>query len=135
MDLRELLLPIPPRRAVHGRAWNVAWRTAHLAVVGTLLGGHVFGVPADRLEGWLWASIGTGLALMAIEAFATLDWLMQVSGLAVLVKLAMLLLILPAWDARVPILFTVLAVASISSHMPGRYRHYSLYYRRNMRGK
>jgi hypothetical protein len=60
---------------------------------------------------------------------------MQVSGLAVLFKLGLLLLIPLAWDARVPILFTVVAVASIGSHMPGRYRHYSVYYRRNMKGK
>jgi hypothetical protein len=73
MDLRELLLPIPPRRAAHGRAWNVAWRTAHIAVVSTLLGGHVFSVSSDRLEGWLWAAIATGVALMAIESYATLD--------------------------------------------------------------
>jgi predicted alpha/beta hydrolase len=135
MALRELLLPVPPRRLPHARAWNVVFRTAHIAVVGTLLGGHVFGLPPDRLTGWLWASIGTGAALMAIEAYATLDWFMQVSGLLVLLKLALLLLIPLAWDARVPILFTVVAIAGIGSHMPGRYRHYSVYYRRNTRGK
>jgi hypothetical protein len=135
MNLRELLLPMPPRRLPHGRAWNVAFRTAHLAVTGTLLGGHVFGVAPDRLYGWLWASIGTGLVLLAIEAYASLDWLMQVGGLVVLLKLLLLLFIPFAWDARVPILFTVVGIAGIGSHMPGKYRHYSLYYRRNVRGK
>ncbi len=135
MSLRDLLLPLPPRRLTHARAWNVAFRTAHLAAIGTLLGGHVFGVPHDRLVAWLWASIGTGAALMIVEAFATLDWLMQVSGLLVLLKLLLLLVIPFAWDARVPILYTVIAVAGIGSHMPGQYRHYSLYYRRNMRGR
>ncbi len=135
MSLRDLLLPLPPRRLPHARAWNVAFRTAHLAAIGTLLGGHVFGVPHDQLIVWLWVSIGTGAALMAIESFATLDWLMQVSGLLVLFKLLLLLLIPFAWDARVPILYTVVAIAGIGSHMPGKYRHYSVYYRRNMRGR
>lgn len=135
MSLHDVLLPMPPRRLAHARAWNVVFRTAHLAVVGTLVGGHVFGVPHDRLVVWLWASIGTGAALIAIEAFATLDWLMQVSGLFVLLKLGLLLLILLAWDARVPILYTVVAIAGIGSHMPGKYRHYSVYYGRNMRGR
>jgi len=135
MALRELLLPVPPRRLAHARAWNVVFRTAHIAVVGTLLGGHVFGLPHDRLIGWLWASIATGAVLMAIEMYATLDWLMQVSGLLVVLKLLLLLLILLAWDARVPILYTVVAIAGIGSHMPGKYRHYSLYDRRNTRGK
>ena len=135
MSLRDQLLPVPPRRLPNARAWNVVFRTAHLAVVGTLLGGHVFGVPHDRLIGWLWASIGTGAALMVIEAFATLDWLMQVGGLFVLLKLLLLLFIPFAWDARVPILYTVVAIAGIGSHMPGKYRHYSVYYHRNMRGR
>lgn len=134
MDLRALLLPEPPRRLAHTRAWNVAWRTAHIAVVGTLLGGHVFGAPPERLVVWLWAAILTGGALMALEAYATLDWFMQIGGLAVLLKLALLLLIYFDWPARVPILFTVVAIAGIGSHMPGRYRHYSLYYQRNMKG-
>jgi hypothetical protein len=135
MTLHDLLLPLPPRRLPHARAWNVVFRTAHLAAVGTLLGGHVFGVPHDRLLVWLWVSIGTGGMLMAIEAFATLDWLMQVSGLLVLFKLLLLVLILFAWDSRVTILYTVVAIAGIGSHMPGKYRHYSVYYGRNMRGR
>lgn len=135
MSLRDLLLPLPPRRLPQARAWNVVFRTAHLAAVGTLLGGHVFVVAPDRLLVWLWVSMATGAALMAIEAFATLDWLMQVSGLLVLFKLLLLLLILASWDARVPILYTVVAIAGIGSHMPGKYRHYSVYYRRNMRGR
>ncbi|MBP1635864.1 MAG: hypothetical protein H6Q10_2438 [Acidobacteria bacterium] len=135
MTLRDALLPLPARRLPHSRAWNVAFRTAHMAVVGTLVGGHVFGVAPDRLVGWLWAGIATGAVLMAIEAYATLDWLMQVSGLLVLLKLLLLLLILLSWGARVPILFTVVGIAGIGSHMPGKYRHYSLYYRRNMRGQ
>jgi hypothetical protein len=60
---------------------------------------------------------------------------MQVGGLVVLLKLALLLLIPLAWDARVSILFTVVGLAGIGSHMPGKYRHYSLYYRENMRGR
>lgn len=135
MSVRDLLLPLPARRLPHARAWNVVFRTAHLAAVGTLLGGHVFGVPHDRLLVWLWASIGTGAVLMAIEAFATLDWLMQVSGLLVVLKLLLLLLILVAWDARVAVLYSVVAIAGIGSHMPGKYRHYSVYYGRNMKGR
>jgi len=135
MDLRALFLPEPPRHPVHGRAWNVAWRTAHLAVIGVLLGGHVFNVPPDLLVGWLWAAIITGAALMLLEAYTTLDWFMQVGGLCLLLKLALLVLIYFQWHARVPILFSVVAIAGIASHMPGRYRHYSLYSRRNMKGQ
>ncbi len=135
MSFARVLLPDPPRRLPHARAWNVTARTVHLAAISVLIGGHVFDAPAGRLEPWLWAAICSGAALMIIELYGSLDWLAQVSGLFVVAKLALLLAILVAWPARVPILFAVLAIAAIGSHMPGRYRHYSFLYKRNMKGK
>jgi hypothetical protein len=35
-----------------------------------------------------------------------------------------------AWDYRLPILLAVIVIGSVGSHMPGRYRHYSVLYRR-----
>ncbi len=135
MSLQRLLLPDPPRHLAHGRALNVAARTIHIAAVSVLVGGHVFGVPAGRLEPWLWAAIASGAALMAIEMYPSIDWLAQLAGIFVLAKLALLLVVLWAWSLRVPILFAVLVVASVGSHMRGHYRHYSLLYRRNVKGK
>jgi hypothetical protein len=134
MTLRQLLLPEPPRRLPGARAWNVTARTVHLAASGTLLGGHVFGVPADLLVPWLWVAALSGAALLAIEVYGSLDWLLQVGGLAVVVKVALLVAIPFAWDARVTLLFAVVAIAGVGSHMPGRYRHYSLLYRRSVKG-
>jgi hypothetical protein len=130
-----LLMPDPPRRLPHTRALNVASRTVHLASISVLMGGHVFAVPADNLVPWLWGAIVSGAALMAIEMYGSIDWLAQGAGLCVLAKLALLIVVTFAWPSRVPILFAVLALAAIGSHMPGRYRHYSLIYRRNMKGK
>jgi hypothetical protein len=126
MDLRSLLLPNPRRRLPHGRAWNVGARTVHLAATGTLLGGHVFGVPADALLPWLWVGIASGVVMLAVELYTSFDWLTQGGGLAVVLKLALLCAVPFAWSARVPILFAVVAVAGVGSHMPGRYRHYSV---------
>jgi hypothetical protein len=130
MDLRSLLLPVPRRRMRHGRAWNVGARTVHLAATGTLIGGHVFGAPADTLLPWLWVGVASGAVMLAVELYTSFDWLTQVGGLVVLLKLALLCAIPFAWGARVPILFAVVAVAGIGAHMPGRYRHYSVLYGR-----
>lgn len=135
MPLRRLLLPDPPRHLPHARPLNVAARTVHIAAVGVLVGGHVFGVSADRLEPWLWGAIASGASLMAIEMYPSIDWLAQLAGVFVLAKLALLLIVPLAWDRRVPILFVVLAIASVGSHMKGHYRHYSLLYRKNVKGK
>ncbi len=129
MNLRSLFLPEPRRRLPYARAWNVGARTVHLAATGTLLGGHVFGVAADMLLAWLWVAMASGAVILAVELYTSFDWLAQVGGLAVVLKLALLCVIPFAWSARVPILFVVVVIAGVGAHMPGRFRHYSLLYR------
>jgi hypothetical protein len=133
MDLRAIFLPEPRRRLPHARAWNVGARTIHLAATGLLLGGHFFGVEADTLLPWLYVAIASGSLMFAVELYSSFDWLTEVGGLAVVLKLALLCLVPVVWSARVPLLFAVVAVAGIGSHMPGKYRHYSLRHRRVMK--
>ena len=112
------------------RALNIALRTAHIGAMGILVGGHAFDVTPERLTVSLWLTIGTGAALAAIEAGPRLSWLHQGSGLMTMAKLALLCAVPLAWDYRLPILLAVIVIASVGSHMPGRYRHYSVVYRR-----
>jgi hypothetical protein len=125
-SLRRWLFPEDSRRLPYGRAWNIAFRTAHIGVTGALVGGHVFDVPAGRLHPWLYATIFTGAALTLIEAFPHGRWLYQGRGLFVLAKLLLLLLIPWLWDYRVAILTVVIVLASVGSHMPARFRYYSV---------
>ncbi len=112
------------------RAMSIALRTFHLAAFGMLLGGHAFGVAAERLLASLYLTILSGLGLMALEIYAVgLYWLILGKGIMVLVKLALLLVIPFFWEARVPLLLLVVALASVGSHMPARYRHYSFVHR------
>lgn len=120
------LFPDPPRRIPHARLANVLCRTVHLVAFGLLLGGHVWGVDADRLLPALWLTIGSGLALMGLETVASGRWLLEVRGLIVLVKLGLLLLVPYLWDLRVPLLVAVVVIASVSSHMPAWFRHATL---------
>jgi hypothetical protein len=112
------------------RALNIALRTAHIGAMGLLLGGHAFGVPPDRLQVSLWLTIGTGVALAAVEAGPRLLWFHQARGLMTMAKLALLCAVPVAWDYRLPILLAVIALGSVGSHMPARYRYYSVMYRR-----
>jgi hypothetical protein len=113
------------------RAMSIAFRTLHLAAFGILLGGHAFGLHTDRLLLYLWLTILSGLGLIALEVYAVgLYWLVLGKGMMVLVKLALLLLIPFFWEVRVALLLLVVGIASVGSHMPARYRHYSLLHRR-----
>lgn len=123
--LRTVLLPGPPRRIPAHRALGIALRTAHLMTFGTLLGGHVFEVDPSRLLPLLYGTIVTGAALMALEMASTCAWLFMGKGIAVLVKLLLLLMIPLFWQHRVWILLVVVVIASVGSHMPARFRQYS----------
>ncbi|MGD2123459.1 MAG: hypothetical protein PVJ76_17025 [Gemmatimonadota bacterium] len=112
------------------RALNIALRTAHIGAMAFLLGGHAFDVSPERLQVSLWATIGTGVALGGVESGLRLLWLHQGRGLMTLGKLALLCLVPLAWDYRIPILLLVVVVASVGSHMSGRFRYYSIVYRR-----
>jgi len=119
---------------LNARAWNIALRTAHLAAMGILLGGHAFGVPAADLLPALWWTIGTGIGLGTLEAGLRFEWFHQGRGLVTLAKLGLVLSVLWLWDYRLSILLAVVVLASVGSHMPARFRYYSVLYRRVIRG-
>ena len=112
------------------RALNIALRTAHIGAMGVLLGGHAFDVTPERLKVSLWLTIGTGLTLASVEAGAKLLWFHQARGVLTMAKVALISAVPLAWDYRLPILLAVIVIGSVGSHMPGRYRHYSVLYRR-----
>jgi len=113
---------------LNARLWNIALRTAHLAAMGILLGGHAFDVPRSRLLVTLYWTVGTGIALGAVESGGRLLWFHQGRGLMTLAKLVLVALVPWFWDYRLPILLAVVALASVGSHMPARFRYYSVLY-------
>ena len=113
------------------RGISIALRTSHLASFAILLGGHAFAVEGDRLLTALYLTIATGIGLMALEVYVIgPHWLFLGKGVMVLSKLAVLLIVPYLWEYRVIFLLLVLIIASVGSHMPARYRHYSFLHRR-----
>jgi len=115
---------------LNARAVNIALRTAHIAAMGVLLGGHAFDVPAQRLVASLWWTIATGAALAVVEAGPRLLWFHQLRGVMTLAKLVLVALVPWFWQQRLAILLAVVVIASVGSHMPARFRYYSIVYRR-----
>jgi len=93
---------------------------------GTLLGGHVFDVDHSRLLPFLFATVVTGAALMALEVASTCAWLFMGKGVTVLLKLLVLAMVPLFWEHRISAFLLVVVIASVGSHMPARFRHYSL---------
>jgi hypothetical protein len=101
-------------------------RTAHIAVTSVLFGGHVFAVEAPRLLPWLYLVVLTGGLLLAVEAFRDWRWCYQARGLMVIAKVILTALAGWIWPHSVAFMIAVIAIGSVGSHMPRRFRHYSL---------
>jgi hypothetical protein len=119
------LRPIP-----HVRPIRTTLRTAHIAAFAVLYGGHWFGVAATQLAPALAATVATGGALVALEMYRTPVWPLQTRGIATFLKVALVALVGIAWSARLWLLTAALVLGAVSSHMPGRFRYYSLLHRR-----
>jgi hypothetical protein len=128
----RLFAPAPePRPSLpFSRFWKIALRTVHLMAISVLVGGHGFGAPSDALHPWLYAAIMSGAGMIVFEAYPSMEFLFQGWGLLLLAKLALLCCIPFAWGKRFPILLTVVAIAAVASHLPRRFRHYSVLYPR-----
>ena len=98
-------------------------RALHILATGVLLGGYIFLQSTTALEPWLLASVITGLLLLAIDLHASMAVLLEVRGLLLLIKLALLLLLPIFEQLSIPLLIIVLFIGAIGSHMTKRYRH------------
>ena len=123
------LFPDPPRDFPLRRITRAVLRAAHILAGGVLLGGYVFSAPGPLLSAWWYATLISGLLLLATDLHASCAALVEVRGMAVVAKVGLLLLVPAAGAHAVWVLGIVLIVGAVSSHLPGRYRHRALFLR------
>ena len=120
-----------PPRTFHGmRVVKVAARTVHIVAMALVLGGLAYAAPVTAIELPLVLTVLSGMLLLGIELWKNGTCLVQGSGVAVLLKLALLLL--GQWfpAARFECYLAATTIASIGAHMPKSWRHWSLLHRR-----
>jgi len=132
--VRELLLPTEPR-PLPGRRWTkIVLRAAHVVCAAGFLGALVFRVTPDVRWPWALAVACSGGLLLLLDLHESGAFFVQVRGVVVLAKIA-LLAALPclagyeAWIAGV-----LMAVSVISSHAPSRVRYRVLVGRGRIKG-
>ena len=133
LQLSAVLFPAVPRRVPCERGINIGLRTAHLMTSSILLGGHVFDVQPSRLFVYLLLTIASGSGLILLELSRSCRWIYLGKGLLVLVKLGLLVAAAVWWEHRVALLLLVVVVATVGSHMPARFRYYSIIHGRVLR--
>jgi len=130
--LSAILFPETPRHIPGERVINVALRTAHLMTSGILLGGHFFDISAHRLILFLYLTIVSGAGLILLELYSSCRWIYLGKGIVVILKIALVIAAGVWWQQRVIFLMLVVLIGSVGSHMPARFRYYSLVHGRTI---
>ena len=102
--------------------------------MGLLVGGVAAGISFDHLSGPLWGTVTTGGLFVAIELYQSPVFLVQVKGMAVFAKILLLVAAVTFPDAALGCLVVAICIGGISSHMPGRYRYFSVVHWRSLKG-
>ena len=115
-----------PPKPPYARPIEVGLRSAHIVAMALVLGGIPKGGTFETLRAPIFATLATGLLLL----LACMRWgcfnLSQGAGWALLLKLGFLGLGNVFEAARLPCYAVAAFIASIGSHMPSSWRHFSL---------
>ncbi len=112
------------------RTIEIAMRTAHIAAMALLVGGHHFSAASASLRPWHVLTAVTGVALLASEASHSRHWVYQARGLVSLVHVGVVALIVVAPGMARVAIAAALIIGSIGSHLPRTVRKWSLRHRR-----
>jgi hypothetical protein len=123
--LRGLLFPESPRHFRWARPTQVVLRSIHIAAMALVVGGIPFGADFQALRGPILITLASGVLLFALDLAKDLAMLSQGSGVAVLLKLGLLGVGMLQPASRLPWYLAATLVASVGSHMPGSWRHFS----------
>ena len=113
------------------KRWTkISLRTLHLVAVAGVGGGILFGLERELWYAYWLLSVASGVLLVLIDALVNPVWWIQIRGLSVYIKLALLLCLwkLPDWD--VVLLLAIIVLSAVISHAPSTLRYYSVYHKK-----
>ncbi|MDH3317741.1 MAG: hypothetical protein OER43_18500 [Gammaproteobacteria bacterium] len=130
LDLFRVAFPLR-QRGFRGKRWvNVALRTAHLLGVAGMGGALLGGVAQTAWLPYLYLTLATGLAMMALELWSSAIYLLQVRGQATLLKVALLAAIPLTPGLEAPVVALTIVISGVVSHAPASVRYYSVFHGR-----
>lgn len=132
MSVKALLFPRHSRTFSGKRWFNISLRTMHLIGVAGLGGAYLYDAPRELWQPYLWLSLGSGFAMVLLSLFSNGVWLLQLRGVLILFKLALLgvMLWLPGFNLQLGM--AVIVLSSVIAHAPGNVRYHSLWHGRRI---
>lgn len=109
------------------RLTKVVVRTIHLIGMAGIFGAAMYGASAPT---YFYLTMMSGIVLVGMEAYSGWIWFVQLRGVAVYLKLLLLVLLHGAVQYAIFILIVVIAISGFMSHAPGWIRYYSLVHRK-----
>lgn len=115
-----------------GKRWvKIALRTVHLIGVAGVGGGVLMAQPLESWQAYLHLTLTSGFCYLLLELWTNAIMLIQIRGLVVMVKLALLCALLYAPD-QAYWLVLIIVLSSVVSHAPGKVRYFSVLHGRRV---
>ena len=115
------MFPIEPRM-FHGQRWvNISLRCGHLVGIAGIGGGFLYGLDAQSWSAWQ-ITVFSGVALSLVYSWTDGAWLLEMKGLAILLKLLLLGVGLVIPDLRAGVFILVIILSGLIAHAPARVR-------------
>jgi hypothetical protein len=119
-----MLLPAEPRHFAGQRWVNIGLRSAHLIGVAGIGGGFLFALEPSSWATYWYLTLTTGIALTLLYLWSTFHWLLELKGLAIVLKTLLMALALATPNLRGELFLTVIAISAVSAHAPAWMRGY-----------
>lgn len=131
-DFKRAIFPVESR-CVQGNRWlNVGLRTLHLVGIAGIGGGYFYAAQDDTWRWYMEICLISGALLALLFVYSNGVWLIQMRGLAILLKLV-LFYAATLWPSMAcPLLISILMLSGWIAHAPGKVRYYSPLYRRRI---
>jgi hypothetical protein len=132
MNPYRILFPRHQRRFPGMRWVNIVLRTLHLIGIAGIGGAYLYPAETAAWVPYLWLTLLSGFAMVAVSCYGNGVWLLQLRGLLIMGKLLVLLLL--AWLPQLSPqgVIAVVALSSVIAHAPGSLRYYSPWHRRRI---
>jgi hypothetical protein len=112
------------------RAVDIIARTGHVAAIGVVFAGVVFGIPSSRIIPWNVAAVVTGAILIVLEISHRPHWIQQCRGLMVVFHVGLLGLVHVFPEIKMLLLALAIVIGMAGSHMPKNIRYWLIIHRR-----
>jgi len=110
-------------REFPGQRWvNICLRCAHLVGVAGVAGGFLYDLAHGQWSVYWYLTLVSGIALSLVYLWSGAIWLFELKGLAIIVKVLLLLLGSLVPDTRAAIFILVIILSGLVAHAPGRVR-------------